>query len=338
MDQRTRLLRVIEGKSVDRAPFICPGGMMNMTVTEVMQTGQALWPEAHRVPETMARLALAANRLAGVENVGVPFCMTVEAEAMGAPVEMGSLSTEPSIGGYIIARPEESERLALLDPAKGRARVCVEAVRLLKREAPDVPVIANLTGPVSLASSLLDPMVYYRALLLNKRGSHELMKVINYSLKRFGSALIEAGADVICIADPSATGEIMGRKSFAAFALPYINELVEYFRERHNVPAIVHICGNVRTLGGILAEIASEVISVDALLSIKALKELTPHKVTMGNVSTFLLARGDAARIRRSGEVCLQRGVDILAPACGVSPTTPLSGIRSLAQVVCSRD
>lgn len=282
--------------------------MMNMAVTELMDEARIWWPEAHRNPEMMARLALAANRLAGVENVGVPFCMTVEAEAMGARVDMGSRATEPSISDYLIARPEHADRLTPLDPGKGRAQVCVEAVRILKREATGVPVIANLTGPVSLATSLVDPLTYYRALILDKRPAHELMRVVNDSLKIFGSALIEAGADVVCIADPSATGEIMGKKAFAEFALPYINELVAFFKARYGTPAIVHICGNVRILGAMLGQLGSEAVSIDALVSIKVLKELAPTKIAMGNVSTFLLAKGNPARIQTSGEVCIRRG------------------------------
>jgi len=325
---------VLQGRAADRPPFICPGGMMNMAITELMDATGCAWPEAHQDARLMAQLALAAHRLGGIENVGVPFCMTVEAEAMGGGVDLGARGTEPSIGAYAIARPEETDRLTPLDAGQGRARVCIDAIRILGREAPHTPVIANLTGPVSLATSLLDPMIFYRAVIINKTGAHRLMHAVNTALKRFGSAMIEAGADVVCIADPSATGEIMGRRAFGEFALPYINELVTHLREKHGVPAIVHICGNVRTLGTMLSEVAAEAVSVDSMISIKALKELAPAKVAMGNVSTYLLAKGNLSRVRRSGEICLQRGAGILAPACGISPKTRLASIRSLAQVV----
>ena len=84
MNQKIRLLNTLKKLDADRPPFICPGGMMNMAVMEIMEASQCTWPQAHTDPRMMAKLTLAAGHLAGIENVGVPFCMTVEAEAMGA--------------------------------------------------------------------------------------------------------------------------------------------------------------------------------------------------------------------------------------------------------------
>ena len=331
MNEKTRLLNALRGVAADRAPFICPGGMMNMAVTELMDA-ESCWPDAHSDPGKMARLTLAAHRVGGIENTGVPFCMTVEAEAMGARVDLGSRGNEPRVTEYAIDHLDEIDRLHSLDPGKGRAKVCVDAIRILKKEAPQAPVIANLTGPVSLASSLIDPLVYYKGLITDRQKAHKLMATVTENLIRFGDALAEAGADVICIADPSASGEILGKKAFAEFAIPYINILVNYFREEHGIPSIVHICGDVRCLGSLLSEIAAESISVDAMVSIKTLKELAPAKVSMGNVSTYLLEKGTPDDIAKHSKRCLRVGVDILAPACGISPRTPVANIMGLSR------
>jgi [methyl-Co(III) methanol-specific corrinoid protein]:coenzyme M methyltransferase len=338
MDEASRLLNVLRRAPVDRAPFICPGGMMNMVVAELMDASSSSWPEAHVDAEKMARLALAANRLAGVENVGVPFCMTVEAEALGAPVELGGRTTEPKIAAYPLEALSEVDRLAPMEVTRRRPAVCVEALRILKREAPETPAIANLTGPVSLATSLIDPQIFYRAVINDKDGAHALMRAAEEALLAFGGAMAEAGADVVCIADPSASGEILGRKPFAEFALPYINRLADSLRQSYGIPAIVHICGNVGCLGPLLSEISAEALSVDSLVSIRKLKELAPAKVAMGNVSTYLLAKGKPEVVRQNGRRCLRVGSDILAPGCGLSPTTPLANIRSLSRAARGTD
>ena len=72
MTQKERLLKALRAEAVDRAPFICPGGMMTMVVTEVMDAVGCSWPEAHLEPEKMAALTFGANRLAGIENFGLP--------------------------------------------------------------------------------------------------------------------------------------------------------------------------------------------------------------------------------------------------------------------------
>jgi MtaA/CmuA family methyltransferase len=329
---KERLLDTLNKRPTDRPPFICPGGMMNMAVAEVMQETGCSWPEAHTDAEKMAALSLGASLLSGIENLGVPFCMTIEAEAMGATVDLGSAETEPKVVDYALSRLEDYPKLSPLDMRAGRPKVCLDAIQILKRKMPEIPVIANLTGPVSLATSLVDPLLYYRAVRKDKETAHKVTGIATENLTRFGNAMLEAGADVLCISDPSATGEILGRQTFEEFALPYINDLVEHFRSRFGVPTIVHICGNVKCLGDILARIAAEAVSVDSVVSMKTLKSLAAEKVTMGNVSTYLLERGDTEAVYKMASLCLSHGADILAPACGVSPKTPIDNLKSMAR------
>ena len=54
----------------------------------------------------------------------------------------------------------------------------------------------------------------------------------------------------------------------------------------------------------------------------------------MGNVSTSLLEFGDAGRVARSAERLVHDGVDIIAPACGLSTSTGLDNIRALTGAV----
>ena len=78
------LFKVLKGEKVDRPPCICPGGMMNMITEELMDITGVKWPEAHSDASMMADLSFGVYINGGFENFGVPFCMTIEAEAMGA--------------------------------------------------------------------------------------------------------------------------------------------------------------------------------------------------------------------------------------------------------------
>jgi uroporphyrinogen-III decarboxylase len=84
LDGTTRLKKALARRSVDRPPCICPGGMMNMVTRELMERSGFFWPEAHTNPSLMAALAAEAHTAGCFENYGLPFCMTVEAEALGS--------------------------------------------------------------------------------------------------------------------------------------------------------------------------------------------------------------------------------------------------------------
>ena len=127
-----RLCGAAHGGAVDRPPCICPGGMMNGVVEDVMLKTGIYWPKAHCDAQMMADLSRALYESGGFENYGVPFCMTVEAEAFGAEADMGDCEVEPHVVRPAIASCAEAGRLKPFDVTKGRAAAVVEAVRILK--------------------------------------------------------------------------------------------------------------------------------------------------------------------------------------------------------------
>ena len=92
----------LNGERVDRPPCICPGGMMNMVTAELMERVGIYLPEAHTDARKMADLAKAVYEQGCFENCGVPFCMTIEAEEMGARVDLGSQIYEPHVVKQIV--------------------------------------------------------------------------------------------------------------------------------------------------------------------------------------------------------------------------------------------
>jgi [methyl-Co(III) methanol-specific corrinoid protein]:coenzyme M methyltransferase len=328
-DPRRRLEAAVHREPVDRTPFICPGGMMNMAVVDAM-TLEAEWPAAHTSPEAMARLATTAQEVTGFENIGLPFCMTIEAEGLGAEVSLGTHETEPRVSAYAMEDLAETDRLTVFDPRGGRAAVTADAVRTVAGSASGLPVVVCLTGPISLATSLIEPLTFYRAIRRSPDEAHRLLEICTDALLAFGDVLVDAGADVLCIADPSATGELLGKAAFRDFAAPYIDDVTRHFAERGK-PMIVHVCGDATCLGDALDQLAAPVVSVDSIVRLDLLREAAPAKALMGNLSTSLLEFGRDEKVAQAARVCARRGADIVAPACGIGARTPAANLRAAA-------
>jgi [methyl-Co(III) methanol-specific corrinoid protein]:coenzyme M methyltransferase len=148
--------------------------------------------------------------------------------------------------------------------------------------------------------------------------------------------LAESGAAAVCIGDPTATGEILGPKMFEEYAVPSLNRVLNGIHAS-SVPAIVHICGKLEQVRHLLPRLAADAISTDALVNLKQLKAEYPQLTTMGNVSTFLLEFGAADKVARQAGQLVRDGVDIIAPACGLSTSTALTNIRALTGAVKER-
>ena len=334
MTEKERLLKILRGESVDRAPVICPGGMMTMACREVMiQTG-CRWPAVHRDAQKMAELSIAMRMETGLENLGIPFCMTAEAEAFGGEVEDGDEITSPHMVQYPLKSVKQWRDLKELNPhTDGRLPTILKCTAILSQRFSDTPVIGNLVGPLSLATSLVEATVLFKALKQEPEDVHGLLRFLTDNSIRYGEALIGHGANVMVISDPSATGEILGPSLFKEFVLPYLNSIVNRMHELGK-PVIVHICGNVIPIYELLKELASECISVDSMVNIREAKNVISGKKLMGNVSTILLQNGPIDRIQKVSRNLLDCGIDILAPACGLSAKTPVEHIKVMTAVV----
>lgn len=320
----------------ERVPCICPGGMMNMITSEMMESCSSYWPKAHIDAEAMARLAEFPYKKGLFDNIGVPFCMTVEAEAMGAQVNLGDFFTEPRVCQYALQSVKEYPKLSPIKMDTGRRKVVLDAIALLHSSNPNAAIIGNITGPISTASSLIDANMFYRELRKEKEMAHLALDFVTNQLIAFGKEQIKAGAEFIAIADPSGTGEILGPKLFEEYALPSLNRICEELKPLCR-GVIVHICGQLRTIYPQLAKLKCSGLSVDAVVNIRELKNNLPDMAIIGNISTFALAGGDKAVIRNLCYNAIENGVDVLAPACGLGTTSTVENISIMRKTTIDR-
>lgn len=333
MNAKERLLSLLQGNQVDRPPVVCPGGMMNMINKDIQTIAGINYEEAHWDAEKMVGLAMAVVREGVFENYGVPFDMTAESEDMGAEVDLGTDIYEPHISSYPIKSAAHYKILQPLDFSKGRCKVVLDAIRLLKEKGdPGIPVIGNLTGPFSTAGSVMEPVDFYKELIRKREAAHEYMGFITEQLIAFALKQVEAGADIISISDPTATGELLGPKLFVEYAVPYLNQLLEALPEE--VFTIVHICGRMQSVLKEFDEVKADALSFDAYVPISLIKEVLPHRLVMGNVSTYALEFQEAEKIRALTRNTIESGTDIVAPACGIGMKTPLANLKALLEEV----
>ncbi len=334
MTEKERLMAALRGLPTDRPPCICPGGMMNMITRELMDSTDAPWPAAHSAPELMANLAAASVTAQCFENYGLPFCMTVEVEAMGAKVDMGTHDREPHVIGYAIDSVKQWQQVKPLQAESGRTATVLEAIRLLKQKDTNIPIIGNLTGPISVATSIMEPSIFYKELRKNKNDAKALVSFITEQLLHFGLLQLEAGADVITISDPSASGEILGPVLFAEYVVPALTELCTGLKERFsNAGIIVHICGQMRRVFDSVAQLPTQAVSFDAVVSLAAAQKQLGNIRIMGNVSTFALELANPKKIAVLTKKCMETA-DIISPACGMGTGSPLNNVRAILATV----
>jgi [methyl-Co(III) methanol-specific corrinoid protein]:coenzyme M methyltransferase len=157
----------------------------------------------------------------------------------------------------------------------------------------------------------------------------------------FALAQRQAGADVVMIAEPTGTGEVLGGAHFSRFAAPALARVLAALA-RQGVPTVLHICGDVRPILPQVRDLAAGLsrplaLSVDAMVSGVRLQRELPGVVRVGNVDAELLRRGPLARIETAARRAAAE-FEVVTPACGLVPDTPAAHLQALVRSVQAHD
>ena len=320
---------VLRREMVDRVPVVSP---LQTATLELMEETGTYWPDAHLHPEKMAKLALAAPRLLELESVRVPFETSGDASAFDMEIVHRSLRRQPGIIGKRIMSPEGFADVDMPDPQKdGLIPVELEAIRLIKDEKPDLPLICGICSPHMLALQLLGCREANRLMtedtILFSATLHKAKAwVVTHAL-----AAVDAGADVICIIDPLACEGVWNTYQYQVHALPFLRYVCNEV-ERVGTPVILHSCGDVTMNLPQMSRTGASGISLDYEVDISLAKGAVEGRCAiMGNLSpTALLLRGTVDDIDRAVRSCIDAGVDAIAPGCGLAIETPTAHIRAM--------
>ncbi|MCQ1536991.1 MtaA/CmuA family methyltransferase [Methanosarcina sp. KYL-1] len=324
---KTRLLAALKGEAVDKVP-VC--SVTQTGIVELMDEVGAPWPESHTDAELMAKLAIANHELSGLEAVRVPYCLTVLVEAMGCEINMGTKNRQPSVTGH--PYPKDLEGAAIPEDLlqRGRIPAVLEAIKIIREKVgPDVPIIGGMEGPITVASDLASVKSFMKWSIKKPELFEQVLDLATEASIIYANAMVEAGADVISVADPVASPDLMSPDSFKQ----YLQARLQKFSSSVNSVTILHICGNVNPVLSYMADCGFEGLSVEEKIgSVKNAKEVIGTRARLvGNISSpFTLLPGPVDKINTEAKQALAEGIDVLAPGCGIAPMTPLENIKAM--------
>lgn len=192
------------------------------------------FPDAYMHADTMAALAKALKEHDGAGFCELPFCHTVEAEALGGSINFGNDKTGPRAKEYICTSPEELLELPEIDFTGGRIHELLLACGMLREQGEQV--VLEVSGPFTILNVLIDARHVFKAM----RRKPELMKKVFWKLGRellrYVKEAQRYGVEMISYADSSGGVNILGPKMAEQvvndFTYDFLKELKEAAGER----------------------------------------------------------------------------------------------------------
>ena len=326
MSPKRRFLAGLFGGRTDVVPV---GNPTSVATVELQRETEAFFPEAHLDGEAMARLAAGGHEILGYDTVMPYFSVEQEAAALGCDVDWGAPDLMPVERDHPFETPEQAAMpVDFLERKPTRA--VLDAIAILKKRYQGrVAVIGKVMGPWTLSyhthgvqnfliKTILEPDVVRRFL--------ERLKVVTIA---FGRAQLEAGADVLCLAD-HATGDLVSAETYRDFLMPVHKEIIHEL----GCPIVLHICGDTTNRLEYIVQAGFDCFHFDSKVDAVRAKQIVGDRMSLvGNVNNpETLLSGTPEDVRREVFYALDAGVEIVAPECAVPLTTPNRNLRAVVE------
>ena len=196
----------------------------------------------------------------------------------------------------------------------------------------EIPVVGLFEGPFTTTCRVIEAELIMHMIYKNQVSLERLLDKITGFLLDFGQALIERGANVLLIPEPTASASMISPPMFRRIVLPRLQKIVNELR----VPCILHICGDTTSLLESMAQTGASVLSLDQCMDLAEARAVIPKAVLGGNVDPVnSLCMGTTEQVEADTLRSLSKGGRsrfILMSGCGIPPKTPVENIEAMVR------
>ncbi len=218
----------------------------------------------------------------------------------------------------------------------GRLRSYVETHKRMKHEFPgNILRGAYVTGPYTLAGLIMGAENAAMETMMNPEDFHELCTVCTEKILDYTRAIIEAGAHIVAVLEPSAM--MLGPEQFREFSMDYTRKIVDVCHKQ-DVAMVYHICGNTEHLLESFNDSGADALSLDSDVDfLQAAKIIREDIILIGNVCpTGAIMTGNPESIRKEVRILLDEMKDIpnyiLSTGCDLPAEVPEENVTAFME------
>lgn len=346
MDQMTsaeRMSRFYSGEKVDRVPFMSSatmysGRMMGLTAGEFYFDAAKSYQAQKWVLEMHGCDGNPCYDVPNGEVIDLGGKLIFDSDG---PVELPKVI-------HPIQSLEDAEKYEVPDSSKWENLKKSIVFKKYARSQGQMGIGISAGSPFTMVGSMVEMGLLLRWIKKEPQMVHKLVKQAEQYLLDIADIVIaEFGVENCSVSSnyPFETNDLISRKTFETFSLPYILEIHEKLRAKGLKSFGIHLCGNQNQNLECYKELhlaEGSFISSDEKNSLKKVAEvLGVRNIYAGNVPTDLLVSGTPESVYRwSGELIQEmkynEGGFILMPSCDL-PTNAKS-VNLYAMLKACRD
>jgi uroporphyrinogen decarboxylase len=262
------------------------------------------------------------------------------AAALGGRIKFREMGA-PDLEDHFVGSEEDLAKLNISDIDRDETINTVkDAVRRTKEKIGDNYVVTMTAwGPFTLGARFVGEETMMKATFKKPAFVEKVVDFATDLLIRLYEPLVTNGTlQVISLADPTASGDLISKKQFEKFAVPYLKKFTDWAKSK-NAHTLVHICGNTTDRLDLFPLTGASCISLDHKTDIAKAKEVLHGKMCFaGNIDPVqVMLQGTVQDVEAACRTVIETaGTDggfVLMPGCDIPPTVPYENIRKFVEV-----
>lgn len=336
-----RIQKFWNREPLDKPPFFTGMGMIMLPAIKELGYN---FPSIHRNAERMAMAAVESARMFNIDSVSVPFDMCMESEALGNEISLYEDSEDILYPTIPYKKWEEVDQVEItqddIDNIMDRypMNLLPEAIKIIKKEAPEYPVAAWQLGPFTQCGQTIELDKVLKAVFKDKERVEDILDSFSEMIINIGKALQEAGADFITLREPGVAADLLSPKTFKEMIQPRLTRILEAWKP----PKVLHICGSTDPLVEMMWQIVQDAGGQGVSFDIKnnlleSRKKLGEDAIILGNFDVFKLPCAEETTVEEAIQGIkdnIDAQVDAVWPGCDLWPDIKEENFRAIEKTV----
>jgi len=203
----------------------------------------------------------------------------------------------------------------------------------------DVPIIMQAVSFMSMAAHMIGVQNLLLSMIKDPDFVHKTLEFcLEQTIKNY-QYLFDAGADVLWIAQPVPSGNLISRQHYQEFCHSYSCRLFKAI-EHLKIPKILHTCGKWSDRYDLVTEEGADMLHCEGVNLSEFVEEYGARVGLLGQVDTNALFRNTPEEVYQQSMKIMKEGAQkggfILSASCDVPPVTKPENLK--AMVSAARD
>jgi len=332
MTNKEILLTAIRLGETPRTPVI----LLSSGVWTYKRFGLSLQDALTMSPESEAELIINNVKELNLDLVWTAAdCNNIVLRALGAKTTFDIVGSASTVVEPLINNIEDINNLNI-DNIENSSEIqnLLTVTRLLKEKiAGEYLIGVSQWGPLTLAGQMIGIEKLMRLIVKDKSGVTLLLDFAEKVICKYIDLFKKSGAELICISEPSASGDMISRKLFESVALPHLKSV---FGKITAEAKMLHICGNTSKILEYIPLTGANLFSFDHKVAIFEAADVLGEKMAFaGQIDPVsVMLEGTPEDVLFSAEACIKSARKIngyvLMPGCDLPPNTKIENVLSM--------